>query len=553
MGKVICTDAEATPSKGGAIVGWLRSHDIAKMTGNCWLEGSATGAGKDGGNVNMTNAFCFNEAQYASGEVCYNLNGDQSVIGWYQTLPGDNAPVLLDPTHGQVYKNGRLHCNGDPSEDTAFSNENLGTTRDEHNMVDGFCDYCGLFFPDGLTPNADGFYEISNARRLAWFEQKVNTGELKANAILTADIDFADLMPKGANPEETQISWTPIGDWGQTRGVASAGYQGHFDGQGHTIKNFNVTASKNFFGLFGVVTAGCLIENFTITGNMYNDAWNQCGTIGFARDNSVVIRNIHSYLNITNAVNTKTIGGILGHAFTQSTVTIDRCWYSGTFTVTDNGGSDDGMYGGIFGHSYNNSSTHINITNCLFDGKLVNTAASESPISGCVMGGIAGWIGSNVPYSIENCLSIGEVTNTCAGQIAGGLQNNGASYSNNYYKGSAAFGAVAKSTNTTTLVTDEQLMSGEVCYKLNGDQTVINWYQTINEDAYPVLDNSHETVLFSEEIGYYNLVNGIPVGIKTIENGQQTTDNRIYNLAGQRLSKMQKGINIVGGHKILVK
>ena len=39
--------------------------------------------------------------------------------------------------------------------------------------------------------------------------------------------------------------------------------------------------------------------------------------------------------------------------------------------------------------------------------------------------------------------------------------------------------------------------------------------------------------------------------IKTIGNGQQTADDAIYNLAGQRLNKMQKGINIVNGKKIL--
>ena len=42
-----------------------------------------------------------------------------------------------------------------------------------------------------------------------------------------------------------------------------------------------------------------------------------------------------------------------------------------------------------------------------------------------------------------------------------------------------------------------------------------------------------------------------PTGIEAIENGQLTIDNEIYNLAGQRLSKMQKGINIVNGKKIL--
>ena len=47
-----------------------------------------------------------------------------------------------------------------------------------------------------------------------------------------------------------------------------------------------------------------------------------------------------------------------------------------------------------------------------------------------------------------------------------------------------------------------------------------------------------------------------PTGIRQIGNGQQTTDNGqqiIYNTAGQRLNKMQKGINIVNGKKMLVK
>jgi hypothetical protein len=42
--------------------------------------------------------------------------------------------------------------------------------------------------------------------------------------------------------------------------------------------------------------------------------------------------------------------------------------------------------------------------------------------------------------------------------------------------------------------------------------------------------------------------------IKTTDNGQQTTDNEtIYNVAGQRLNKMQRGINIVNGKKVAIK
>ena len=43
----------------------------------------------------------------------------------------------------------------------------------------------------------------------------------------------------------------------------------------------------------------------------------------------------------------------------------------------------------------------------------------------------------------------------------------------------------------------------------------------------------------------------IATGILTIDNGQLTIDNAIYNLAGQRLQKIQKGINIVNGKKVL--
>ena len=47
----------------------------------------------------------------------------------------------------------------------------------------------------------------------------------------------------------------------------------------------------------------------------------------------------------------------------------------------------------------------------------------------------------------------------------------------------------------------------------------------------------------------------VPDGIKTIQNSEFTIHNNeaIYNLAGQRLSKMKNGINIVNGKKILQK
>ena len=51
--------------------------------------------------------------------------------------------------------------------------------------------------------------------------------------------------------------------------------------------------------------------------------------------------------------------------------------------------------------------------------------------------------------------------------------------------------------------------------------------------------------------GFYGFEENGATSIQTIDNGQQTTEGAIYNLAGQRLQKKQKGINIINGKKIL--
>lgn len=49
-------------------------------------------------------------------------------------------------------------------------------------------------------------------------------------------------------------------------------------------------------------------------------------------------------------------------------------------------------------------------------------------------------------------------------------------------------------------------------------------------------------------------IDGLETSIEAIENGQLTMDNEvIYNVAGQRLQKAQRGVNIINGKKVLVK
>ena len=99
-------------------------------------------------------------------------------------------------------------------------------------------------------------------------------------------------------------------------------------------------------------------------------------------------------------------------------------------------------------------------------------------------------------------------------------------------------------------ITSPTLIASDAYYGLSGNNFV-----KVNAGTVParkallqasVVDGAHVkalTFVFNSEDG-----------IETMSNGQWTMDNvQIYNLAGQRLSKPQRGINIINGKKVLVK
>ena len=51
--------------------------------------------------------------------------------------------------------------------------------------------------------------------------------------------------------------------------------------------------------------------------------------------------------------------------------------------------------------------------------------------------------------------------------------------------------------------------------------------------------------------GFYPFGEGDATGINSLTSTFTESEGAIYNVAGQRVSKMQKGVNIVGGKKIL--
>ena len=497
MGKVGPIDEAETSTYGGAL-GWMRGITDSNIADNLYLADSAQKP--NGGTATSTKSFT--AEQLPTGFVCFNLNGDQSVIGWYQTIGTDEAPVL-DPTHGQVYLNGRKHCNGDNYSDATYSNTPSAVTQDDHDFVDGYCSYCDLYDENfTMTANADGYYEISSLNLLRRFADVVNKGTLNAKAILVNDIDFGPAIA-AATAKGKNYVWSPIGNWGSTP-AGSACFQGHFDGQGHAIKNFNVNSSQSFFGLFGVISTDCLIENFSIDGTINTNTQYTGGVAAYSRDDRPVIRNIHSYVNINNSSAGGRQGGILGgaHSTTYKTV-IENCTYSGTLDGNDAGGS--GNYGGIIGYVNNNVSTVVDITNCLFDGEVVNNNAAPGT---CTFGGFVGYSNGGV-VTIKNSLSIGKVESAVWGMFFGAVKSNKSSLPNSYYQGEILNGSASTVTLEATEATDEELASGEICWLLNEKNFVdVAWHQVLNEEENPVLDGDAIVYEFGE-YDYRNLTNDL--------------------------------------------
>ncbi|MBO4840301.1 MAG: hypothetical protein J5524_04295 [Bacteroidaceae bacterium] len=487
MGKIEFDAAGSTPTYGGAIVGRLKSFDTANIIGNCWLEGSANGASKnDNGGDDLTSAFCFTNDMLATGEVCYELNGNQTAISWYQTLGTDNVPVL-DATHAQVYKNGHKHCDGTWYDDYTFSNTSSEIPVDDHHFVNGVCDYCGFIdeeaIANSMVQNADGFYEIGNAPQFMWFAKYVNGGHPEANAILTADISFAKVINSN-NP------WNPVG--------STDSYKGTFDGKGFTISEFEVTSNGDHYGLFGKLTGGAVVKNFTIEGTI-NSLNQYVGVIGSAGGGTVNISDIHSKLNINCSKSRH--AGILGFQSSTGTINIKRCIYSGTMDA----GKTNGNLGGIVGLGQNNASAYINITDCLFDGTILDDGGNNA-------GGIVGYA-NKTKVTIKNCLSVGTIVAPNPSPFFGQLNASNSKWAGkNYYTTEGNLVGVPGSgvtvSGTEPVMTDEdKLAYGEICFELNaGKFPDAAWRQTIEVEKYPVPTNEGDYVyLFSA--GYQNINN----------------------------------------------
>lgn len=293
----------------------------------------------------------------------------------------------------------------------------------------------------------DGCYQIGTAQDLVDFATLVNEGKDAANAVLTADIDM------------TGVEWTNI-----------SVYRGVFDGQGHSITNFNYTTTGDNQGFFGQIM-GATLQNFSISGTL-NAMNGATGTIGYA-DGGSVIKNVHCGVDV-NVENNGHCGGLVG---SLRDAWVDGCTYSGTFTIIHEKGDSDG---GIAGYSNVGK-----ITNCLFSGKIIVMHAGNN------CGGILGYVNNGDFKGLHGNLSIGTVEGGTSGKVAAvlGHCNTGTKKErvtgNFYLEGTSIIGMGGANAVETPAVTEEQLASGEIAYLLNAHNEAPAWFQLIGTDPMP--------------------------------------------------------------------
>ncbi|MBQ7683091.1 MAG: hypothetical protein IJT48_01270 [Bacteroidaceae bacterium] len=303
----------------GGIVGWMGGKTSISACANIaqWdidMNGSSNAIARNPGAGTLTNCAALNTfggafepgtarvapEGIANGELCHKLNGAQSENPvWYQTLGEDALPVL-DSSHGVVYANGRLHCDGSSYTETEYSNTNTGVTQDEHNYESGLCSYCGIIDENFMSPDEEGWFNVADADQLNYLFVRINNGQVNMKIRLTDDIDFA-----GNN------AWI-------TR------FDGTLDGQGHTL-TLQRTATSGSDGaiigdLYGTVRniaiAGSIATNYNFAASVVRD--NRGGTV----------ENVLSTIAFTLGAS-DTAGGIV--AVNQSG-TIRRCVFAGSMT-----------------------------------------------------------------------------------------------------------------------------------------------------------------------------------------------------------------------------
>lgn len=307
----------------------------------------------------------------------------------------------------------------------------------------------GTITASGVTGTIIG---ISTAEDLVNLSNLVNNGKSMSGKtfIMTNDIDMSSVT-----------NWTSIGK--------HQAFYGNFDGQGYTIKNFNLNNSDigaSSTGLFGTVRNATLknikFDNITFENTSTASAkWTAVAILADSARDTLVSNIQTKNVSVFNANYYGIIGGLLGNVTIQNSST-DATW------------SDDGTIGsswqvsGIAGCGQNYyGDPSVTITGCS-----ANLNAKGNIFLGS---GIIAFQGSDCTYNISDCA------------VTGSIESVGRNSNNTSINGIIGAYAEANGNIHTTINIDHCYINAKLSAE---NQGYVNWITGGNyQDA-----TSHATV-----------------------------------------------------------
>jgi hypothetical protein len=561
---------------------------------NCTRDNNYYTCSKTATNFYNDNAIEASEKK-GTGELCYLLNGDQSSIAWYQKLGEDQYPIPFAKEGALVYLNATYLCPNKTEGEGTYSNASESTIPD-HTYTEGFCEYCDKADVNYL-PLVDGAYEIENMYNLNWFSHIVNEGNVEANAKLTADI---------AMESDNQYGYTPIG-------TTDNPYVGHFDGQGHSVTLRINNPGYDYQGLFGVVTDGVKIEKVIVKGFVTGKAY-VGGIVGGTNGGSSNAKKTDIWYcgnEATITANGNNGAGIIGVNMNgQASIIVTSCYNTGNITSAGEGGALSGWLGGGWSsvrNCYNsgiikngeNTSKAFGrnngcyFTNCYYTetsgtdntdedtahgtpAMVADATLASGELAYKLSDGFYQTLGTDAYPTTEftkpSVSYVGDAGYATMYDTTTGYGLNGdvkayAAVLNNTWLDLSEIGNEVPAGNAVVL-------KGTYYNKLAADLPAINIandlkgtdVDTAADGTMYILANGADGVGFYKAEGtipagkaYYQSTSSVKAfffeaddatGINNINDNLNAND-AIYNIAGQRLQKKQKGINIINGKKVL--
>ena len=262
---------------------------------------------------------------------------------------------------------------------------------------------------------------IKTAADLVAFAAAVNAGEslapwmdAKGVVVLENDIDMSSVT-----------EWTPIGasafTWASNKLTCNSGnmFTGHFDGQGHSIRNLKMVCTNSTagaaYGLFGAIAEGAVVENIVFDSScsleLKSTVATDCGVVaGLVWDARVINVTNNASMSFTGTSDNKKVTmAVVGMTFAQNdSAVVRKVVNNGKVSAVDGGTTENGgnavQVAGILGFGTNHaSSDNISaVVDCLNNGDIESaTARASGIVAAC-----------NRYTHIRRCSNYGDNTNT---------------------------------------------------------------------------------------------------------------------------------------------